>query len=151
MYLHWPCSCINPMGGGELPQSYTWRLNNTFFLNKDNISQLKKEIVSLFYFNSNTTKGHIVWDTFKAFIRRICIKIGAWNKKNWEMEINYLKSEIARLEKIQKGNHQWQIRFQLEQRVSHLKLVKSKHCESQILFVRQKLFQHAIKPILVEA
>lgn len=36
--------------------------------------------------------------------------------------------------------------MKLEQAVTHRKLAETKHCESQILFARQELFQHANKP-----
>lgn len=54
------------------------RLNNSL-LKEETIQQIKREIKLFFELNQNTAGALIEWDTFKAYIKKIFIKIGGWN------------------------------------------------------------------------
>lgn len=72
------------------------------------------------------------------YMRGICIKIVACNKKKWKKESNDLKIEIARLEMIHKEKQEQNIKYRLDQVIAQLKLLESRQSEQQILFAKQK-------------
>lgn len=91
--------------------------------------------------NWNTATPQIVWEAFKAYIRGIYIKIGAWHKKLCKKAVDELTAEIAGLEEIHKKNRDKTTQAQLEQALTNLKLLEVKQLEIQVLFAKQRWFQ----------
>jgi hypothetical protein len=82
--------------------TYTWKLNNTPFLNNDNLAkeERKKEIKGFLEFNENVdTSYQNVWDTMKAILRGKLIALSA------KLERAYTSSLTTHLKALeQKAN-----------------------------------------------
>ena len=78
----------------------TWRLNNMLLNNQWINYQIKMEIQQNMETNdNNNTKPQLLWDTAKAVLRGKYIAIQAYLKKEEQSQMNYLSSQLLKLEK----------------------------------------------------
>ena len=78
----------------------TWRLNNTLLNNQEITAEIKEEIKKYLATNDNeNTMTQNLWDAAKAVLRRKCIAIQSYLKKQETSHINNLTLQLKQLGK----------------------------------------------------
>lgn len=81
--------------GKERKATYQWRLNDFLMNKEENVNRLKDETLNFFKVNlGNKVQTPVVWDSYKAVMRGILMKMGFEYKKCKELEIENIQKLI---------------------------------------------------------
>lgn len=125
---------------------YTWSLNKNLLAVDIVNKEISKEIKEYFEFNKDCgVSQNIIWDAFKAVLRRKYISLSSAYKKTKEALKDNLLSNIEKLEALHKKTYCPKIFKKLTAERKKLEALELSQTPKNLLFLKQKFWHRSPK------
>lgn len=119
----------------------TWRINNNLLKGKMR-EEIKIEIQRYLDENDNEeVSPPILWDACKAVLRGKLIAKAAYLKKQKQITLDNLKSDLLTLEQQHKQNHNNKLPEEIKKKRSEINDIYSEEIQKNIMFTKQKYYE----------
>lgn len=115
-----------------------WKLNPSV-LNNDRTEQFAREIQEYLAFNDNgEVSPPILWDACKAVMRGRVIAVTSFLKKQKEVKIKTLQTELRNLESEHKESTDPKIKIEIKKKRNQIEELYSQEIQKKLLYTKQK-------------
>lgn len=123
-----------------------WRLNTYMLEAKGTEEAIGKKISDFFEIKIGSTYWINVWEAFKVYIHGELISLHSYQTKATGLMRREMLTRIKNLDRTHKQSGSRKDLSALDREIDHLKLLDAQTAVRDILFTRQRWFEHRDKP-----